>query len=42
MEQMTATVRNNAETARQATQLATSASQAAEKGGQVVNQVVAR
>jgi methyl-accepting chemotaxis protein len=40
MEQMTATVRNNADTARQANQLATSASQAAEKGGQVVSQVV--
>jgi methyl-accepting chemotaxis protein len=41
MEQMTATVRNNEDTARQATLLATSASSVAEKGGQVVNQVVA-
>jgi methyl-accepting chemotaxis protein-1 (serine sensor receptor) len=41
MEQMTATVRNNEDTARQASQLATGASCVAEKGGQVVNQVVA-
>ncbi|HSW04971.1 methyl-accepting chemotaxis protein [Aquabacterium sp.] len=40
MEQMNATVRNNADTARQATQLATAASAVAEKGGQMVNQVV--
>ena len=41
MEEMNATVKNNADTARQATVLATSASAAAEKGGQVVGQVVA-
>ena len=41
MEQMNATVKTNADTARQATQLATSASAAAERGGQVVGQVVA-
>jgi methyl-accepting chemotaxis protein len=41
MEQMNATVKSNADTARQATQLAMSASAAAEKGGQVVNRVVA-
>ncbi len=41
MEQMNATVKSNADTARQATQLATSASAAAEKGGQVVSRVVA-
>ncbi len=40
MEQMNSTVKNNADTARQATQLATSASAAAQKGGQVVGQVV--
>jgi methyl-accepting chemotaxis protein len=40
MEQMTATVKTNADTARQATQLATSASAAAQKGGEVVGQVV--
>ncbi len=40
MEQMNSTVKNNADTARQATQLATSASVAAQKGGQVVGQVV--
>ncbi|MBA4109129.1 MAG: methyl-accepting chemotaxis protein [Leptothrix sp. (in: Bacteria)] len=40
MGQMNASVRNNADTARQATQLATSASAAAAKGGQVVSQVV--
>ena len=41
MTQMNAAVRNNADTARQATQLAASASAAAAKGGQVVGQVVA-
>lgn len=41
MAQMNATVKSNADTARQATQLATSASAAAEKGGQVVSRVVA-
>ncbi len=41
MEQMNATVKANADTARQAIQLAGSASSAAEKGGQVVGQVVA-
>ena len=41
MEQMNATVKSNADTARQATQLATSASAAAEQGGQVVGRVVA-
>ncbi len=40
MEQLNSTVKNNADTARQATQLATSASAAAQKGGQVVGQVV--
>ncbi len=40
MEQMNAAVKNNAETARQATQLATAASAAAEKGGEVVSQVI--
>ncbi|MCB5188998.1 methyl-accepting chemotaxis protein [Methylobacillus caricis] len=40
MEQMTDTVKNNADSARQATQLAASASTAAEKGGVVVGQVV--
>jgi len=40
MEEMNSAVRSNAETARQATQLAASASSAAEKGGDVVNQVV--
>ena len=40
MEQMSATVRHNADTALQANQLATSASSAAERGGQVVGQVV--
>jgi aerotaxis receptor len=40
MEQMTATVKNNAETARQAAQLAGNASKAAAKGGTVVGQVV--
>jgi methyl-accepting chemotaxis protein len=41
MGQMNAAVKNNADTARQATQLAASASDAAAKGGQVVGQVVA-
>jgi methyl-accepting chemotaxis protein len=41
MEQMNATVKSNADTARQATQLASSASAAAEKGGEVVSRVVA-
>ncbi len=41
MEEMNASVKNNADTARQATVLATSASAAAEKGGQVVGQLVA-
>ncbi len=41
MEEMNATVKANADTARQAIQLAGSASGAAEKGGQVVGQVVA-
>ena len=41
MEQMNVTVKSNADTARQATQLATSASVAAEKGGAVVSRVVA-
>ena len=41
MEQMNAAVKSNADTARQATQFATSASAAAEKGGQMVNRVVA-
>jgi len=40
MEEMNTTVKHNAETARQATQLATSASAAAEKGGEVVSEVV--
>jgi methyl-accepting chemotaxis protein len=40
MEELNATVRNNADTASQANQLATSASAAAQKGGQVVSQVV--
>jgi len=41
MAQMNTTVQGNADTARQATQLAGSASTAAEKGGRVVGQVVA-
>ena len=41
MEEMNAAVKNNADTARQATQLASSASSAATKGGTVVGQVVA-
>ena len=40
MEQMNATVRHNADTARQAAQLATAATAVAERGGQVVGQVV--
>lgn len=40
MEQLTGTVRNNAETAQQADQLATTASDAAIKGGEVVEQVI--
>ncbi len=40
MAQMSTVVQGNADTARQATQLATSASSAAEKGGEVVSQVV--
>ncbi len=40
MEQLSGTVKNNAETANQADQLATSASDAAAKGGEVVDQVV--
>ena len=40
MEQMTASVKNNADSARQATQVATLASEAAHKGGAVVAQVV--
>jgi len=40
MEQLTATVKQNAENARQASQLALSASQTAEKGGSVVDGVV--
>jgi methyl-accepting chemotaxis protein len=40
MAQMSTVVQGNADTARQATQLATSASSAAQKGGEVVSQVV--
>ncbi len=40
MAQMNTMVQGNADTARQATQLATSASAAAQRGGEVVNQVV--
>ena len=40
MVQMNTTVQGNADTARQATQLATQASAAAQKGGEVVSQVV--
>ncbi len=40
MEEMTSSVKNNADTARQAAQLAASASDAAHKGGEVVTQVV--
>lgn len=42
MEQITATVKNNADTAQQANQLATSASEAALRGGKAVQQVVDR
>jgi methyl-accepting chemotaxis protein-1 (serine sensor receptor) len=41
MEQLSGTVKNNSETANQADQLASSASTAAAKGGEVVDQVVA-
>ncbi|HKW85160.1 MAG TPA: methyl-accepting chemotaxis protein [Burkholderiaceae bacterium] len=41
MQQMTATVQHNAESSRQASQLATSAADVAGRGGQVVQQVVA-
>ena len=41
MEQLTGTVKNNADTARQADELAAGASVAATKGGEVVGQVVA-
>ena len=41
MEELSATVNTNADTARQATQLAASASAAATRGGEVVGQVVA-
>jgi methyl-accepting chemotaxis protein len=41
MEQLTATVTQSADTARQANQLAANAAQAAERGGEVVGQVVA-
>jgi methyl-accepting chemotaxis protein len=40
MEQMTATVRNNADNSRQANQLASSASSVAEQGGELVGRVV--
>ena len=40
MEQLTATVKQNAENARQASQLALSASETAQKGGKVVANVV--
>ena len=40
MEQLTATVKQNAENARQASQLALSASETAQKGGEVVEGVV--
>ncbi len=40
MEELTSTVKNNADNAQQANQLAASARQAAEKGGDVVNQAV--
>lgn len=40
MEEITSTVKNNADTARKAATLAGSASQAAVKGGEVVGQVV--
>ena len=41
MEEMNATVKNNADTARQATQLSGSASAVAEQGGEVVTRVIA-
>ncbi len=41
MEQLGVTVKNNADTARQATQLATAATSVAVRGGEVVDQVVA-
>jgi methyl-accepting chemotaxis protein len=41
MDQMTSSVKHNADSARQASQLATSACSAAQKGGSVVGQVVA-
>jgi methyl-accepting chemotaxis protein-1 (serine sensor receptor) len=41
MEQLTSTVQNNAETAKQANQLAVTASACAAQGGEAVNQVVA-
>ena len=41
MEELTSTVRANSETAMQANQLATSASAVAQRGGEVVNEVVA-
>ncbi|HEU4459408.1 MAG TPA: methyl-accepting chemotaxis protein [Methylibium sp.] len=40
MEELTSTVRNNADTAQQANQLASAASSAATQGGQVVSQVI--
>jgi methyl-accepting chemotaxis protein len=40
MEELTSTVKHNADNARQANQLATSAAQVAVKGGEVVAQVV--
>lgn len=40
MEQLTATVKQNAENARQASHLALSASETAQKGGKVVDNVV--
>jgi methyl-accepting chemotaxis protein len=42
MEQMTSTVKHNADTASQASQLASAASEVAERGGTVVAQVVSR
>ena len=40
MEELTSTVKQNADNARQANQLAVTASSVAEKGGSVVSQVV--
>ena len=40
MEELTSTVKQNAENARQANQLAVGASEVARKGGEVVGQVV--